>query len=152
MYLRNVLEKFSSHFYCHFQHVRYALVLVFHLERFTVVSLSFTYFTRHVNIRQEVHFNLDNPVPPAGLAAPSLNVKAKAAFLIAANFRFRGLREKIANIVKYARISCWVRTRRPANRGLVDIDDLLYMLQAFNLTVLPRTHLRPIQIAGQRFI
>ena len=76
----------------------------------------------HIDIGQEVHFNLDNPITRASLTATALDVKAETALLVAANLGFIGLGKKIANIIKNSSISSWIRARCPANRTLVNIN------------------------------
>src|SRR5699024_2472790 len=72
------------------QHIRNGFPFIAHLERFTVVALSMAYFARHINVRQKMHLNFDNAIPPAGLAASTLHIEAEAAVAIAPHARIRG--------------------------------------------------------------
>ncbi|MNI34481.1 hypothetical protein D3C73_884720 [compost metagenome] len=67
-----------------------------------------TLVTGHIDIRQEVHLNLNDAVTLTILAAATLNVKAKSSSLIATNIRFWRTCEKLTNWSKDARISCRV--------------------------------------------
>ena len=46
-----------------------------HLERFTVVALALARLAGHVDVGQEVHFDLDEAVALARFAAPALHVE-----------------------------------------------------------------------------
>ena len=61
-----------------------------YLQRFTVVAFPMTDLTGHIDIRQEMHLDLDDPVPAARLAPPAFYVEAEASFLIALRLRFGG--------------------------------------------------------------
>ncbi|MNZ73816.1 hypothetical protein D3C78_922440 [compost metagenome] len=83
-----ILKKGAAVLNRHLQHLGYVLALVLHLQRLSVIALALAYLTRHIHIRQEMHFNLDDAVSTARFAASALHIEAKAAFLIAANLRF----------------------------------------------------------------
>ena len=53
------------------------LALVLHLQGFAVVAFAVAHVARHVDVRQEVHLDLDHAVALAGLAAPPLTLKLK---------------------------------------------------------------------------
>ena len=58
--------------------------LVLNLQRFAVIAFAFALVARYVDVRQEVHLNLDHPVALTGFAATAAHVKAEAARRIAA--------------------------------------------------------------------
>src|SRR6202171_1290991 len=117
----------------HVEHVGDRLAAVGDLERLLVVSLALTDFAGHVDIRQEVHLDLDDAVALAVLAAAALYVEAEPARLVAAHARLRHLGEQLANVGEHPRVGRRVRTRRPADRRLVDVDHLVDEAEPRNL-------------------
>src|SRR5687767_14677776 len=99
-----------------------------------------------------MHFDLNNPVSLTSFAASAFDIKAKAAFLITAYFRFVRYREYIANVIEYSGISSWVGARRPTNWRLIDVDYFLQMLDSRNFFMDTGTSLRFVQITRQRLI
>ena len=73
----------------HLEHLGDVLALVAHLERLAVVALALADLAGHVDVGQEVHLDLHEPVALAGLAAPALDVEREAARLVAAHPRLR---------------------------------------------------------------
>ncbi|MNE82417.1 hypothetical protein D3C80_1791390 [compost metagenome] len=90
---RNVLEELGGILHGHLQHIGNALAFIFNFQRLPVVAFAFAYFTRYIDIRQEVHFNLNDSVPAASLTAPALHVKAEPALLEAAYLGLIGFGE-----------------------------------------------------------
>ena len=68
----------------HFEHVCDRLPLVMDLERLAVVALPAADLARDVHVREELHLDLDDPVPGAGFAASALDVEREAAGGVAA--------------------------------------------------------------------
>src|SRR3712207_7133740 len=62
----------------HLEHVGDRLALEAHLQRLAVVPLAVALLARHVDVREEVHLDLDLAVAPADLAAPALDVEREA--------------------------------------------------------------------------
>src|SRR5690349_1198596 len=91
-----------------------------------------------------MHFNLQHTVALARFAATAFYVEAEAAGLVATCARLWQLGEPVADRRKQISVRRWVRARRPADRRLVDIDDLVELFQALNPVVrrrdLGRTH------------
>ncbi len=84
-----------------------------------------------------MHLNLEDAVPRTGLAAPALDIEAEPALGVAFGLGIRRCREQIPDLVKDARIGGRVRAGRTANRGLVDVYDLVQLRYAFDGLVLP---------------
>ena len=122
---RHVLEEAAGLFYRHVEHVVDGLSLVAHFEGLAVIALAAADLAGHIDVRQEVHLDLHDAVARTGLAAPALDVKAEASLLIAARLRIRRRRKEVSNQIEDARIGCGIGTRRSADRGLVDCDDLV---------------------------
>ena len=68
----------------HVEHIGDRLVAVFHLQRLAVVALALADVAGDVDVRQEMHLDLDQAVALAGLAAAALDVEGEAAGLVAA--------------------------------------------------------------------
>ena len=114
----------------HVEHLGDGLALVVHLERLAVVAGAVADLARHVDVRQEVHLDLDRAVAGAGLAAAALDVEGEPALLVAAHLRLGGLGEQLADVVEDAGVGRRVGPRRAADRRLVDVDDLVDVLEA----------------------
>src|SRR5512138_1074467 len=116
----------------HLEHLVDVLALVADLERLAVVSPAFAHVARHVDVRQEMHLDLDHAVALACLASAAFDVEAKAPRLITASARFRDRREDLADGREQAGVRRRVRARRAADRALIDVDDAIDLLQAFD--------------------
>ncbi len=81
----------------HVEHVGDAAALELHLQRFAVVALAVAHVAGDVDVRQEVHLDLDHAVALAGLAAAALHVEAEAARLVAAHARLGQLGKQLAD-------------------------------------------------------
>src|SRR6478672_7177976 len=83
-----------------------------------------------------MHLDLDDAVALAGLATPALDVEREAAWLVAAHLGLGEFGEPFADWGEGAGIGRWVGARRAPDRRLVNVDDLVEMLQAFDRVML----------------
>ena len=120
--LRRVLDR-------HVEHLGDGLALVVHLEGFPVVPGALADLARHVHVGQEVHLDLDGAVAGARLAAAALDVERESARLIPTHLGLGGGGEQRADLVEHAGVRGGVRPRRPADRRLVDADQLVHLVQ-----------------------
>src|SRR5690348_2493323 len=97
-----------------------------------------TDFTRHINVRQEVHFNLNNAVTGTVFTASTLNVKAKAAGTVTAQFSFWSAGKQLTDRREQAGVGCRVGARRAANWRLVNNNCLVELLNALNIIMAAR--------------
>src|SRR5690606_7401941 len=118
------------------------------VERLAVVALTVADVAGDIDIRQEVHLDLDDAVALAGLAAPALDVEGEAARLVAARLRFGKAGEPVADRREGAGIGRRVRARRAADGRLVDVDDLVDIFEAVDALVLGRDLARAHDAAG----
>ncbi len=119
---RDVAEEIGGVLDRHLQNVIDVLAFVADLQRLAVVALAAADVAGHVDVRQEVHLDLDHAVALAGLAAAALDVEAEAARLVAARARFLGAGEQLADRREQAGVGRRIRARRAADRTLADID------------------------------
>src|SRR5688500_15652075 len=105
------------------------------LEGLPVVAGAMAYLARHVYIRKEVHFDLDGAVAGAVLAATALHIEGETAWLVPANLRFGRLGEEPPYVVEDPGIGGRVGPRRTADRGLIDVDDLVDLIGSADRTV-----------------
>ena len=108
------------------------------LERLAVVARALADLARDVDVGQELHLDLDDPVALAVLAAAALDVEREPARAVAADARLGHAREQLADRREQADVGRRVRARRPADRALVDLDDLVDVLDALDPVVLAR--------------
>ena len=95
-----------------------------------------------------MHLDLDDAVALTVLAAAALHVETEAARLVAAHTRFRHLREQVSDVGEDAGVGRRVRTRRSADRRLVDVDDLVDEGEARNLAGDAGALFRPVEVLG----
>jgi hypothetical protein len=75
-----------------------------HFEGFTIKALPFADITRNKDIRQEVHFNFDQPIALTALTPSSLHVEREAARSVPSDFGFGELGKQLSHRCKDARI------------------------------------------------
>src|SRR5438477_106557 len=129
----------------HVQHVGDVPPLVAHLERLPVVALPLADLARDVDIREEVHLDLHQPVTLASLATPALDVEGEPPWLVPPHARIRRPREQRADEREHARVGGGVGARRAPDGRLVDVDDLVEMLGALDAVVGARALLRVVE-------
>ena len=105
---RHCLKKLLRVLYCHVQNISYTLAFEFDFKSFPIVSRPLAGFTSDINIRQEMHFNLDYAVSLTGFATSPFDVEAKASGLISACFCFRHACKPITYRCKGSCVGCRV--------------------------------------------
>ena len=133
----------------HFEHVGDGLALVVHFEGFAVVALAVAGFAGHVNVRQEVHFNLQGAVAGAVLAAAALDVEGEATRGVAAHLRLAGLCKQLADVVEHAGVGGGVRARGAADGRLVNVNDLVQVFQPVDALVAAGHLLGAVELVRQ---
>ena len=136
----------------HVEHVGDRLALEADVQRLAVVALAVALLARDVDVRQEVHLDLDLAVAAADLAAAALDVEREAARLVAARPRLLGLGVQVADLVEQPDVGRRVRPRRAADRRLVDADDLVQVLEAADALVRAGPHPRAVQLVRDRLV
>src|SRR5262245_38456181 len=149
---RHSLEQFGGLLDGHIEHVSDRFAPELDLQRLAVVALALAHVAGDVDVWQEVHLDLDHAVALAGFAAPALDVEGEAAGLVAARLGLGQLGEPFADGGEGAGIGRWVRARGAADRRLVDVDDLVELLDAFDLVVFARHLARAVELAGDRAV
>jgi hypothetical protein len=86
----------------HVEHLSNGLALVVNLESFPVIPGTSADLARHVDIGQEVHFDLDGAVTGTGLAATALDVEGEPSRLVTADLRLGGGGKELADPVEHA--------------------------------------------------
>ena len=109
----------------HVEHVGDALTAEQYLQGLAVVAPPLADVALDIDVRQEMHLDLDDAVALAGLAAPALDVEREAAGQIATRLRLGEPGEPVADRGEAARIGRRVRARGAADRRLVDVNDLV---------------------------
>ena len=147
-----VFEKHQRLVHGHFQHVADAFSAVEHLQRLPVIPLALAYVAGHIDVRKKVHFNLQNAVARAGLAPAALDVEAEPVLPVAARFGVGRGGKDLANQVEHAGIGGGVGARRAADGRLVDADNLIQLLFAFQPVVRAGAGMGAVQVPRQRLI
>ncbi len=146
------LKKSSAFLDRHVEHVGDRLALERDVERLAVVALALADVAGDVDVRQEVHLDLDDAVALAGLAAAALDVEREAAGLVAARLRLGQAGEPFADRRERAGVGRGVGARRAADRRLVDVDDLVEVLEPLDAVVRGRGLARAVELARDRLV
>ncbi len=149
---RNVLKEFYPLTDTHVKYIEDTFSFIFDFQRLAVVPLALADLARHVDIRQEMHFDLNDAVASAGLAAAAPDVETEATLFIATQLRLRQAREQVTDIVEHAGIGRRIGTRRSADRRLVDVDDLVDVLQSEDRVMFARFFLQAVRDLRRPFI
>ena len=136
---RNAFEEIHCLSDSHIQDIGNRFSLVLDLKSLAVITTAMADFARHVDIRQKVHFDFDNAVAAARFASTAFNIEREATGLVAAHTGVGSLAEKLADHVEDTGVRRRVGAGCPANRALIDVDDLVDQLRAVQRIVgLPR--------------
>jgi hypothetical protein len=152
LYLSDLAKKDERLAYSHLQHPGYVLPLVSDIERFPIVTLSLTHVTGHIDIREKVHFDLNDPISAARLAPSPLYIEAEAARSVPAGSCVPGLGEQVADVGKNAGVCGWVGARSSSDRRLVNVDYRIYVFKTGQPAVSADWFPGMIEVAGQRSI
>ena len=145
---RHVLEEARGILDGHVEHFVDVLAAVADLERLAVITLAAAHVTRHVHVRQEVHFHADHAVTLAGLAASALDVEAETAGIVAAGAGLGHGGEQLAQRREQPGVGRRVGARRAPDRTLVDVDDAVDLLQALDALAGRGFDARAVQVRG----
>src|SRR6185503_4169979 len=128
------------------------LPLVEDLEGLAVVPAAAADVAGDVDVREEVHLDLDDAVPLARLAPAPADVEGKAPGQVAARPRLGDEREELADRGEEADVGRGVGPGRPADRRLVDVDDLVDRVDAGDLRVRPGEVVGAVELARERLV
>src|SRR5262249_46285544 len=101
---------------------------------------------------QEVHLDRDDAVPLAALAASALDVEREAARTESPRARVGQHREQLANEREETRVGRRVRSWRPSDGRLIDLDDLVDLLDAVDRGMRARLVGRAVERPRKRAI
>src|SRR5262245_60946381 len=147
--MRDVFEQHQQLLNIHLQHIGDGFLLELHFQRLAAESLAFADGASNPHVGEKVHFQPRTAVSFAGFAAPAFDVETETARLVAAALRLRQLAEEIADFVEDLNVSARVAARRAADWRLVDGNQLVEMLQAFDRPVSAGGSFALVQIAVQ---
>ena len=147
-----VLKEIHCLLHGHVEDIVNVLIFIAHFQGLPVVALAVAHLAGNVHIRQEVHFDPVDTVAPAGFAAAALDIKGKAPFGITPGFGIRGGGKEVADHVENARIGGRVGPGRPPDGGLVNVDDLVQLVHAFNAVVRAGNGQGPVQVPAEPLV
>ena len=127
---RHRLEKFECQLNRHVEHLGDVLAFVMHLQGFAVVAFAMANITRHIHIRQKMHFHFDDAVALARLAAPAFDIERKPSRPVAARARFGHRRKQIPYRREQSRVGGRIGARRAPYRRLIHRNHLVKMIHA----------------------
>src|SRR5690606_25137292 len=122
---RHVAEEIRGILDGHLEDLVDVLALVTNLQRLAVVALAAADVAGDVDIREEVHLDLDDAIALAGFAAAALDIEAEAPGHVAARAGFLGAGEQFADRREQSTVGSRVRSWRAADGALADVDDAI---------------------------
>ncbi len=131
----NIFEQRQGILDCGIEQVGDREAFEFDGERFAVVAVAPANVARDVNVGQEIHLDAFQPAAFARLAATAFDVEREASGFVTTCPRFRQHRVKLAQRREQPGKRRRIRTRRAADRFLVDLDDLIDEIEAFDAVV-----------------
>ena len=147
-----VLEEGEGLLHCHLQNLIDIFPLIPHLQGLTVVPLALAHLAGDVDVRQEVHLDLQQAVPLTCLAPAAPHIEGEAARAVAPAFSVLGGGEQVPDVVEQPGVGGRIGPGRAPDGGLVDVDDLVQELLPLQAVVSARPSLGPVQVAGQPVI
>ena len=99
-----------------------------------------------------MHLDLQDAVSAAGFAPAALDIETETPLLVAFRLGIGRSGEQIPDQVKYPGIRGRVRTGRTSDRRLVDVDDLIQLLDSYDILVLARNGPGPVQFFCQTLV
>src|SRR5216683_2891804 len=149
---RHRLEEFGGFLHRHVEHVGDRLAFEEHFQRLAVVAFALADIAGDVDVRQEVHLDLEDAVALAGLAAAALDVEGKSPGLVAARLGLGQAGEPFADRRERAGIGGRIGARGAADRRLVDVDDLVDMFEPLDAVVRGSTLAGVVEFSRDRLV
>ena len=131
-----IFKKWYRFVHRHVQYIGNILSLIPDFQGLPVVPGAMAYFAGYVYIRKKLHFNFNNAIAVAGLAAAAFDVEAESSRFVSPHFGFRSLAEKLPDIIENAGIGGRIRSWRAADGLLVNVDNLIHIFRPFHGIVL----------------
>ena len=132
----------------HIEDICDTLTFVEDLQCLTVVACAVANLAGHVNIRKEVHLNLEGSITLTGFAPSPLHIEGKTPGTVTAKFRLRDFSKKLTNLIPDPCVGSRIRPRCTADRRLVDMHDLIEPLSSYDGTMASRNKAGTVQTAG----
>ena len=99
-----------------------------------------------------MHLYFDQPIALTGFTTPAADIEREASRLVASRTWLWHSSIKFPDWRKQPGIGRRIRTRRPTDRTLVDLDDFVEILKPFDAVVWWRLMASLVKLAGQRWI
>ena len=112
---RHVLENVERLVHRHLQNIGDRVAAELDLLHLARVTGAVTHLAWDVDVRQELHLDLDDAVALASLTPSPLHVEAEASRLVAAHLRLGHAREEVTDVREHPGVRRWVAARRPAD-------------------------------------
>ncbi len=77
--LGHIFKEADGFLHRHIEHFINVFALITHLQRLSVIAFALANLAGDVDVRQKVHFDFNEPVTGAGLAAAAADVEGKPA-------------------------------------------------------------------------
>ena len=149
---RYIFEERQCFFHRHIQHIKNTLAFVFYIQCLTVVSLTAADLTGHIDIRQEMHLDLDDTIATAGFTSSALDIEAESSLAVTLGLCVRRRSKQIADQIKYSGISSGVGSGSPSDGRLVNVDDFVQLFHTFDTLVSAGNAAGTVQFSRQMLV
>src|SRR6266513_1797812 len=146
---RNTSEKTCRLVHGQIAHVGNVLSFISDFERLAIVASAMTHFTLDINVRQEVHFDFNQPAALAVFAATAFDIEAETPRVIPTYARGRKLCEQFPNWCECSAVSDWIGSRRAPNRTLINHNGFVDLVDPAQTTKRPRFFLCVVEMSEQ---
>ena len=99
-----------------------------------------------------MHFNSQDTVALTCFASAPFDIERESSCGIALGFGIIGFGKQFPNVGKYTGIGCWIGTRCPSNRRLVNVNDLVQKLRSLHAVKISVAGSCTVQLCRQIFI
>ena len=127
------LEELEGFFGGHLENFVNVFATVADFQGFGVIAHALASFAGHVNVWEEVHFDLFDTVTRTFFTAAAFDVEREASGLVSTSLGFWSLGEEVADVGEDAGVGGWVGARGATNRRLVDTNDFVEVIETLDL-------------------
>src|SRR5258708_13187612 len=142
----DILEELYGFFDGHVQDVADGFTFVANFEGLPIIAFAIAFFAVDVYIGKKGHFYHPHAAGFTDITTATFDVEGKPACVVAPDLCFRYRGEEGANVGEESAIGGWITARGAADGRLVDLDDLVYIFQAFDSFEFKGSHPRIIGV------
>ena len=130
--LGNVSKESICLIHGHIQNVCYVFPFILNLLSLPIISFTFTNLTGDIYIGKKMHLYFNNPISFASLTSSPSHIEAESSGPVSPHLRLRKHGKKVPYRSEDSGIGGRIGSGGSANRGLIDADHLIDVLNTCN--------------------